>query len=147
MDADTCIRTLRQRGYRITPQRELIIKAVTESNEHLTAEEIYNKVKQVTDVTNLATVYRTLDLLFSEGMAQKNDLGGGKVYYAHVSHGSHLHLICKGCGVIVDAPDELLSPLWEQLAKQYRFDADLSHLSIYGWCSKCKQRLEKNELP
>ena len=60
------IQTLRGRGYRITPQREMIIQALLQSEWHMTAEEIYQQVQAFTQATNIATVYRTLELLVAE---------------------------------------------------------------------------------
>jgi Fur family ferric uptake transcriptional regulator len=132
------IQNLRDKGFRITPQRELIIKAITRSDHHMSAEEIFDAVGIHTQALNLATIYRTLDLLVEQGLACRNDLGGGCVVYSTIHHGPHIHLVCRLCGDIIDAEYPLIAPLGEQLQEQYAFEADLQHISIFGVCHKCK---------
>ena len=79
--------SLRQRGYRITPQREMIIETIAHSEKHMSAEEVYAEVRKRTQATNIATIYRTLDMLWEEGLACRNDLGEGRIVYATLQHG------------------------------------------------------------
>jgi len=69
----TIIDELRKRGFRITPQREMIINAVAHNPQHITAEEVSERLQEHTQAINIATVYRTLDLLWQEGFACRND--------------------------------------------------------------------------
>ena len=133
----TLIADLRQRGFRITPQREMIVEIIAHSNTHLTAEQIYAQVSQRTQAVNLATVYRTLELLVETGAVSRSDLGGGQVSYAARHHGTHIHLVCRCCGAVIDAPHDLLMLLQEQLQEKYQFAADLQHVSIQGVCAGC----------
>jgi Fur family ferric uptake transcriptional regulator len=127
-------------GYRITPQREMIVEAVAHAGGHVTAEEVYDQVKERTRYINLATVYRTLDLLVEKGMASRADLWDGRVVYATMHHGPHIHLICRGCGDIFLADHDLLESLGVQLSSRYDFAADLQHLSIAGLCAGCQAK-------
>ena len=135
----TLIDTLRERGYRITPQRELIISILAHSGRHMTAEEVFDQVQNQTQALNIATVYRVLDLLHEEGLACRNDLGEGKIFYATTEHGSHIHLVCRQCGFIIDAEYELVFPLEEEFRQRYQFEPDLKHLSIFGLCAQCRK--------
>ena len=135
------IGTLRQRGYRITPQREMVIEIIAHADRHLSAEEIYAEVKKHTQATNIATVYRTLDMLWEEGFACRNDLSEGKIVYATSKHGPHIHLVCRYCGDVIDADSQLLEPLRLELGSKYKFEPDLQHLSIFGICSECQEKL------
>ena len=74
----TLLADLRQKGYRITPQREMIIQAIAHTSNHMTAEEIFAEVQTRTQALNLATVYRTLDMLVDEGLATHVDLGSAR---------------------------------------------------------------------
>ena len=130
---------LRQRGFRITPQREMIVEIIAHSNTHLTAEEIYAQVSQRTQTVNLATVYRTLELLVETGAISRIDLGQGQVSYAAQHHGPHIHLVCRCCGAVIDASQGLLETLQEQLQDKYQFTADLQHISIPGVCAACQE--------
>ncbi len=135
----TFIETLRRRGYRITPQREMIISIIAHNGQHMTAEQIFEQVQQHTHAVNLATIYRVLDLLYAEGLICRNDLGGGKFLYATIQHGPHIHLICRHCGQVLDADAALISTLGENLIKEYGFQPDISHISIFGICSRCQK--------
>jgi Fur family ferric uptake transcriptional regulator len=132
---------LRQRGFRITPQREMIVEIIAHADTHLTAEQIYAQVSQRTRTVNLATVYRTLELLVETGAVSRADLGQGQVSYAAQNHGAHIHLVCRCCGAVIDASHDLLETLHEQLQEKYQFAADLQHISIPGVCAGCGGQL------
>ena len=136
----TYIQTLRQRGYRITPQREMIVEALAHSSHHMTAEEIFNRVQALTQASNIATVYRTLDLLVEEGLACRSDLGGGRVSYSTTEHGPHIHLVCRHCGCVIDADNKLLDSLSDQLQEKHGFEANLQHISFNGLCAQCQSQ-------
>ena len=134
----TLIDTLRQRGYRITPQREMIVEAVCHSGRHLTAEEVFDTVQLRTRAINIATVYRTLDLLVEEGFASRADLGEGRVVYATASHGPHIHLVCRQCGHVTDVDVTPFAPLIEHIEAEYGFAFRPQHLAIRGLCAGCQ---------
>jgi Fur family ferric uptake transcriptional regulator len=130
---------LAELGYRLTPQRMLVLAAVENSDGHISAEEIYAQVVAKYPHVNISTVYRTLDLLKRLGLVTETDLGGGRVRYHPAAKGHHHHLICERCGMIIDLEESLLSPLKETLLREYQFNADLRHLGIFGLCRKCGQ--------
>jgi len=134
----TFIETLRSRGYRITPQREMIVEAIAHSGHHINAEEVFAQVQERTRSMNIATVYRTLELLVEQGLASRIDLGEERVIYATYQHGPHIHLVCRQCGQVVDANQDMLSVLNHQLQSEYQFAADLQHISVVGLCSNCR---------
>ncbi|MFP4441207.1 MAG: Fur family transcriptional regulator [Chloroflexaceae bacterium] len=138
----TSIETLRRRGYRITPQRALIIEAIAHNCQHMTAEEIFARVQQRTPGVNIATIYRTLDFLVKEGLAHRADLGGGQVIYATIQHGPHIHLVCRQCGTVIEADARLIAALRVQLQQQYGFAADLQHFALSGLCRDCQEHFE-----
>ncbi len=136
----TLIAALRQEGYRLTPQRELIVEAIAHSGRHMTAEEVLDVVRQKTEAVNIATVYRTLDLLVEKGLATRTDLGEGRVVYATVRHGPHIHLVCRRCGRVLEADAALLASLTNAIREQYHFCCDTGHLALTGLCEDCEQR-------
>jgi Fur family ferric uptake transcriptional regulator len=136
----TFIDTLRSHGFRITPQREMIIEAIAHQGNHINAEDVFTLVQQRTQSMNIATVYRTLDLLVEQGLVSRIDLGEGRVMYATTQHGPHIHLVCRRCGRIIDADQELLSALKDRLETEYQFTADLQHISLLGLCSSCQKK-------
>ena len=134
----TILETLRERGYRITPQREMIIQAVANSPRHIPAVEVAEQLLVHTQSINIATVYRTLDLLWQEGFACRNNLSEGKIVYATIQHGPHIHLVCRKCDKVIDADAEILNSLSKYLQRKYNFQSDLGHFSIFGVCSDCQ---------
>jgi len=134
----TFIETLRSHGYRITPQREMIIEAIAHSGNHVSAEQVYAQIHRKISSVNIATVYRTLELLVGEGLATRIDLGQSRVIYATYQHGPHIHLVCRQCSQVIDADQNLLIGLTEQLNLVYQFTADLQHISVLGLCSNCR---------
>src|SRR6516225_61807 len=89
--------TLRASGYRVTPQRQLVLEAVTRL-EHATPEEIYAEVKQTAVGVNVSTVYRTLELLEQIGLVTHTHLGHGAHRYHLAADAQHIHLVCRARG-------------------------------------------------
>ena len=143
--SDIFIQALRQRGVRITPQREMILDALAHGDGHMTAEAIFDQVKMHTRVINIATVYRTLDMLVEAGLVNRSHLPDGRLVYATYQHGPHLHLVCRSCGYSVDADSGLLWSFVEQVKEQYQFIADWQHLSLQGICQECHAKLALEE--
>ncbi len=130
---------LGEKGYRLTPQRMMVLAAIENSDNHISAEEIYAQVIDKYSHVNISTIYRTLDLLKRLGLVTETDLGGGRVRYHPSDKGHHHHLVCQNCGAIVDLDESVLIPLRDALRREYKFDADLRHLAIFGRCKKCSK--------
>jgi len=130
---------LRNSGYRITPQRELIVKAVSDTPTHFTAEMISQQVQEHTSAVNIATIYRTLDLLVEEGLISRSDFGQGQILFASEEHGPHLHLVCRSCGGVIDADIKHTRALEVSLQDDHHFKLDLNHITLFGLCAACKK--------
>ncbi len=128
---------LSDQGYRLTPQRLMVLAAIESSGNHISAEEIHAQILLRYPHINLSTVYRTLELLKRLGLVTETDLGEGRVRYHAAEQGHHHHLVCRDCGAIIDLDESLLAPLKSALLEQYRFAADLKHLAIFGRCASC----------
>ncbi|MFC1989280.1 Fur family transcriptional regulator [Chloroflexota bacterium] len=128
---------LSKRGYRLTPQRMMILSAIENSDDHISAEEIYAQIVAKYPHVNISTVYRTLELLKRLGLATETDLGEGRVRYHPADKGHHHHLVCQECGAIIDLDESLLTTLKDSLLREYKFSADLRHLAILGRCINC----------
>jgi Fur family ferric uptake transcriptional regulator len=139
---DTILQSLREHGYRLTPQREMIVEAVAHSPKHLSAEEVYHLVQGRTRAMDIATVYRTLDLLVEEGLISRIDVGGDRSLYATTHHGPHIHLVCRRCGEVTEADQSLIQPLEEGLQAAHGFTPDLEHIAIFGLCQECQDRAD-----
>ena len=129
---------LSKRGYRLTPQRLMILEAIENSDDHISAEEMYSQVIARYPNVNISTVYRTLDLLKQLALVTETDLGGGRFRYHPANKGRHHHLVCRQCGAIIDLDESLLAPLEEALLREHDFVADLRHLAISGLCFRCR---------
>jgi Fe2+ or Zn2+ uptake regulation protein len=136
---------LRKRGYRLTPQRHMILSVIQEANEHLSIEQITERVQQRNPYVSLSTVYRTLELLRELGLVRESHLFGEQPHYEAVGGHAHLHLICRRCRMTIHLDDELLGNLHEQLQAQYHFHGMMLDLVAAGYCDPCWQLMQQEE--
>lgn len=127
---------LRSRGLRLTPQRQLVLEAVT-ALRHATPDEVLTEVQRTAPGVNASTVYRTLELLEELGLVTHAHLGHGAPTYHAATDEVHLHLVCRACGSITETDVALAAPLVEQLRHGHGFYTDVGHFAIYGTCSGC----------
>lgn len=136
---------LKENGLKVTPQR-LAILDVLESrpDKHLTAEEIFEHVKEQHPEIGLATVYRTIQLLSELVLIDKLNLDDGCVRYeigkgkgAFQSHHHH-HLICVKCGKVLSFEDDLLETLEGRILEAMQFKTIDHEVKLYGYCSECQ---------
>jgi len=137
------IESVRQQGYRMTPQREMILEAIHGDDGHLTADEIYQKVRAKSPAVNLATIYRTLELLKALRLVTAIDTGEGCVYYELAGEQRHHHLVCKECGYTLELDCDVIEPLEKELRQRYGFQVNLDHLALFGLCPKCQKPKQK----
>ena len=123
----------------MTPQRLMILQAIEDATDHISADEIYAQVHSRYPQVNVSTIYRTLELLKELDLVTETDLGDGRVRYHCMGKGHHHHLVCHSCGNIIDVDESLLDPLWAEIQNKYDFRVDMKHLAIFGRCSKCRQ--------
>ncbi len=132
------LQQLRKRGFRLTPQREIILSVLHEIEGWATADEIYRQVQNVSGSVDVSTVYRTLDLLQELGLVACVDAGDDQRRYQLLGiHGPHLHLVCQACGQVIGADLESAQAFAQRLQADYGFRAALEHLSVPGLCPTC----------
>jgi Fur family ferric uptake transcriptional regulator len=129
-------KTLRARGYRVTPQRQLVLAAVTKL-EHATPEEIWADVQQTASGVNISTIYRALELLEQLGLVTHTHLGHGAPIYHAAAEQQHLHLVCRVCGRVTEAIAAIADPLVQKLRAERGFEIDVAHFAIFGCCAEC----------
>jgi len=134
----SCTKVLQSKGYRITPQRIMVVDALHSAQNHISAEEIFELVRAKYPYANISTVYRTLELLTELGLAAEINVGDGITRYHARENSRHHHLVCTACGSIIALPEEELAPLKDIIEKNHKFKADINHLAIFGLCSKCR---------
>lgn len=129
---------LRQHGYRLTPQRHAVLKAIAGSHDHVTPAEICARVRQEYPAIGLATVYRIINLLTQLKLICRVNLGGDSHSYLMrrpLEH--HHHLVCSQCGRAVDFTDCDLGQLEQRLLRETGFDIEGHILEVYGRCPDC----------
>jgi Fur family ferric uptake transcriptional regulator len=135
----SCTQILLKKGYRLTPQRIMVVDALHSVETHISAEQIFSKVKEKYPYANISTVYRTLELLKELGLAAEIEIGDGVSRYHAKEHSNHHHLVCNKCGKIIELPESDLKPIASSLMDKYRFKADMRHLAVFGLCPKCQR--------
>jgi Fur family transcriptional regulator, ferric uptake regulator len=133
----SCFEVLKEKGYRLTPQRLMVLELLHETDNHLSAVEIVSRVQARYPCVNKSTVYRTLDLLKELGLVTETELGGDTLFYHHAEKGHH-HLICAVCGEAIEVGDDIFATLEATLRDRFGFTADLKHLAIQGRCANCR---------
>ncbi|MDO8308805.1 MAG: Fur family transcriptional regulator [Actinomycetota bacterium] len=140
---------LREHGFRITPQRQLVLEAV-ESLGHGTPEEILVEVQRTATGVNLSTVYRTLEVLEDVGLVTHAHIGHGPPTYHSVDEHVHIHLVCDRCAKVLSVPAQVATQFVARLEDDFGFRTDISHVSVHGLCAECKDRpldLEADDAP
>jgi Fur family ferric uptake transcriptional regulator len=134
---------LHKRGYRLTPQRHMILSVIQEADTHLNIEQITELVQQNNPYVSLSTVYRTLELFKSVDLIRESHLHGEQPTYEIAEGHAHHHLICRRCHATFHLDETLLGDLNEQLQKQYRFHNLSLELVAAGYCDDCWQTLQQ----
>jgi Fur family ferric uptake transcriptional regulator len=130
---------LRERGLRLTPQRQLILEAVHELG-HATPEQIHHAVRERAAGVNITTVYRTLELLEELGLVTHTHLSHGSPTYHAAGEHQHVHLVCRNCGSIIEVDPAVLQPVTDRLRQQRGFRVDVGHVALFGVCADCEEQ-------
>ena len=135
---------LKSKGLKITSQRLIMLETLgRHPGEHLTAEEIYNLVKTEHPEIGLATVYRTIQVLMELHLIDRVNFDDGVERYelAHAKDGAgahhHHHLICRGCGKVLEFEEDMLEGLELKIAEKTGFKVTDHEVKLYGYCKEC----------
>ena len=127
---------LREKGYRLTPQRELILAAV-DTLGHATPDEVLAHVQQTASTINASTVYRTLEVLEELGLIRHAHLSDRAPTYHSTRGHEHFHLVCRGCHEVISV-DAAEAATFVAVLKDRGFTPDLGHLTVFGRCATCE---------
>jgi Fur family transcriptional regulator, ferric uptake regulator len=127
---------LRERGGRVTVPRRAIIRALLEADDHVTADALVDAVRTAHPEIHLSTVYRTVERLTALGVINHVHLGHGPAVY-HLAADSHHHLVCDGCGAIIELPASVFDALGQRVERDYGFRLDSHHFALGGHCRSC----------
>jgi Fur family ferric uptake transcriptional regulator len=127
---------LRDRGLRLTPQRQLVLDAVRRLG-HATPEQVHAAVVKHAPGVNITTIYRTLELLEELDLVTHTHLSHGAPTYHDVNEARHVHLVCRNCEHVQELDPEELAPLAARLAQERGFRLDIGHVAFFGLCEGC----------
>jgi Fur family ferric uptake transcriptional regulator len=132
---------LRERGQRVTAARLALLDEVFRQHGHIDAEQLLAAARERGLKISRATVYRNLDLLVASGLARKQRLGRRRFLYEHVHGGQrHDHLVCTGCGRVVEFMSPGIAALQGEICRAHGFLPSAYSLQINGLCQACAAR-------
>ncbi len=132
-----------ERGLKHSRQRDRIAETFFAMGGHVSVEELVARVRRIDPRISVATVYRTMKLLADCGLAISRQFGGGQTRYeAAAGRAHHDHLICTGCGEIVEFANEKIESLQESVARRHGFEVERHKLELYGRCARCRAARE-----
>jgi Fur family transcriptional regulator, ferric uptake regulator len=129
---------LRDRGYRLTPQRQLVWEVLRSAERHLTAEEIHERVCRVVPDFNVASVYRTLALLAELDLVKEVRLGDAKGHWELDHPDDDFHLVCRRCGAVSHHTGTLVEQVRAHLSGAHGFLVEGVELVVHGICEACQ---------
>ena len=141
MALDSTEGSLKERGVRLTRQRQILLELIDKTGEHLDAERLYRMAKEKDPKLNRVTVYRTLKMLKAGGLVDELDLmhyGGDQHYYETRTKQEHAHVICLRCGKVEEFFGDPLQRLRRQIEAHFGFQIVLARTEVGGYCSHCQ---------
>src|SRR3954467_561474 len=141
MALDSIEGSLKERGVRLTRQRQILLELIDKTGQHLDAERLYQMAKERDPKLNRVTVYRTLKMLKEGGLVDELDLmhiGGDQHYYETRMKAEHAHVICLRCGKVEEFFGEPLQKLRRQVESHFGFQVVLARTEVGGYCAHCQ---------
>jgi Fur family ferric uptake transcriptional regulator len=125
-------------GHPVTAQRRLLLDLIREAGGHIDAKEIYRRASTQDESISLATVYRSLHLFKELGLVEERRLGKVGCCYEIKRSAEHQHLLCKGCGRIIEFESPPIEKLVAEVQRTYGFDVTKAELYLEGYCQVCQ---------
>ncbi len=129
---------LKTKGFKMTPQRELIFRSFFELGEHVSVDELYDRVRQLDTSVGYSTVWRNLKLICKVGLAQEVNIGDGITRYDRVTSIPHGHLYCANCKSVTEFNVEQVVGLLAEKASDRNFAPESFKIEILGLCESCR---------
>jgi Fur family ferric uptake transcriptional regulator len=133
---DGVLERLRARGGRVTTSTRAVVQVLAEADDHLSANDIGERVRALHPDIHASTVYRILDRLTELGVLTHAHLGQRPAVY-HLADDHHDHLVCENCGTVYDMPAAVMRPVARQVARDYGFELESGHFALGGRCLRC----------
>jgi Fur family peroxide stress response transcriptional regulator len=130
---------LRDKGCRLTPQRLAMLRILSKSEGHPSAEQIYEQIRADYPTTSRATIYKTLSLLKNLGEVLELTFAGVGSHYDGNKPYPHPHLICTKCGQILDPDLGSMAGIAQEIARQTGYKITHQQLNFFGLCPQCQK--------
>ena len=138
----TATEALHSSGYRLTMQRQLVWDCLRQSRKHLSAEEIVSQIRKRYPRFNLATVYRSLEVLERLGLVKQTRIGGRGQYELAEEGQDHYHLVCDECGSTLHIEGDHMVPILHHITDEHGFVVSAADLVVHGRCARCQVRAD-----
>jgi Fur family ferric uptake transcriptional regulator len=139
MDHQQAVEALRDQGYRLTPQRLIVLAIVANGVGHMGVDEIFQQAKEAYPYMDVATVYRTLHLFRNLGVVTEVAIGDRLHYELTDPHGGHHHMVCRVCNGAFNLSPHYLEEFRTALSQEFGFEPDLEHFAVSGVCAGCRK--------
>ena len=137
---DSSDNTIKMQGHFLTNQRQLLLKLMRDAEGHIDAKELYRRASAKDESISPATVYRTLNLFKELGLVDEMRLGKVRCYYEVKQSSEHQHLVCKGCGKVMEIKNPYFNKLVGAVRKEHGFRVTKAELYLEGYCSECEEK-------
>jgi Fur family ferric uptake transcriptional regulator len=127
-------------GHSMTVQRRLLLELLRDAEGHLDAKELYRRASARDESISPATVYRSLNLFKELGLVDEMRLGKVRCYYEIKQSPEHQHLVCQGCGKIIEFQNPHFQKLIEAVRREHRFNITKAELYLEGYCPECEEK-------
>lgn len=131
--------SLREEGFRITPQRIAIVDYLLKTEDHPSAEHIHKTIQKKYPMVSLSTVYKTLDLLKEKKLVNEIEVEGEARFDAHTNE--HINLVCMKCGKIEDVDEDSLKEIQNRAARKSKYLILKGSFELFGYCNNCKSKI------
>lgn len=130
---------------RVTAQRQLLLELLREADGHLDADELYRRARHKQPSLSLSTVYRSLKLFKELGLVEEHELEGGRRHYETKPETTHHHLVCLGCGRIIEFKCATTERLKARLGREEGFEVTEAEVRLAGYCPQCRQHVAEEQ--
>jgi Fur family ferric uptake transcriptional regulator len=135
--------TIQMQGHFLTTQRRLLLELIRDSKEHLDAKELYQRAHTKDQSIGPATVYRSLNLFKELGLVDEIRLDKVRCYYEIKQSPEHQHLICQGCGKVIEFQNPYFRKLIKAVQREHGFNVTNAELYLEGYCPECEEKEKK----
>jgi Fur family transcriptional regulator, ferric uptake regulator len=127
------------KNHHLTTQRQLLLQLIRSADKHIDAKELYQRATREDEPISLATVYRNLHLFKELGLVDEMRLGQVRCYYEIKQTPEHQHLVCRGCGKVIEFESPIIRELVDKVEREHGFNVTKAELYLEGYCEQCKE--------